>query len=150
MRLADARTPPSVVTVSWMMTGQSNSLFHTIWIWDLLAVLSRKVGRKWADTQRGVRKPWLQAVGAVTQQGQWSRERTTERPWQREERKQRQSVAESPCWQSNREGATDAHCWSNVKKNRWLEMCYVLSDIPSSARQLLKRLPARSHFLVYP
>lgn len=29
-------------------------------------------------------------------------------------------------------------------------MCYVLSDIPSSARQLLKRLPALSHFLVYP
>lgn len=126
------------------------SLFHTIWIWGLLGVLSRKVGQKWADTQRGVWKPWLQAVGAVTQQEQWSRERTTERLWQHEQRKQRQSVAESPYWQSNREGATDAHCWSSVKKNRWLEIYYVLSDIPSSARQLLKLLPALSHFLVYP
>lgn len=36
------------------------------------------------------------------------------------------------------EGAADAHCWSNVKKNRWLEMCYVLSDIPSSAEAAAK------------
>ena len=66
------------------------SLFHTIWIWDLLGVLSGKIGQKWADTQRGVQIPWLQAVGAVTQHEQWSRERTTESLWRDEQRKQRQ------------------------------------------------------------
>lgn len=76
--------------------------------------------------------------------------RDTESIWRYKQRKQKQSVAESPYWQSNREGATDAHCWSNVKKNRWLEVYCVLSDIPSSVRQLLKLLPALPHFLMYP
>lgn len=50
---------------------------------------------------------------------------------QHERRKQRQNVAESPYWQSIRKGATDAYCWSHVKKNRWLEVYYILTDIPA-------------------
>ena len=85
----------------------------------------------WHSTSNGVEKELPRGCGGTS-------------------RGSRGSVAESLYWQSNREGATDARCWGSIKKNRWLEMYYVLSDIPSSARQLLKLFPALSHFLVYP
>lgn len=110
--------------------------------------LSLKVGQKWGDTLGEVRKP--RPHGQEKRRNIGAEKRNAERIWQHKQRKQRQNVAESPYWQSTREGATDAFCWSNVKKNRWLEVSYVLNDIPSSARQLLKLLPALPHFLGYP
>lgn len=131
-----------------MMTGQSTKPRAQNLNLRPVRALGQKVGQKWADTLGKVRKPCPH--GQEKKAEQWSWEKNAERIRQHKQRKQRQNVAESPYWQSTREGATDAFCWSNVKKNRWLEVSYVLNDIPSSARQLLKLLPALPHFLVYP
>ena len=107
------------------------SLFYTIWIWDPLGVLSRKAGQKWADPQRGVRTAWLQAVGATTQQEQWRRERNTARLWPPGRRKQTQSAAESPYWQSNSEGAADAAAEATSRKTGGWR--YTMSWVTSAA-----------------
>lgn len=127
----------------WWLANQTKAFSNSVWIWNLLGVeaeesATKKLARKGQTPWEQSESPVPMAVGAMTKQEQWSRGKEV---WgglgSMRREKQRQSVAESPYWQSIREGATDAYCWSNVKKNRWLEVYCVLKDIPSSARQLL-------------
>lgn len=64
---------------------------------------------------RNEQTPWEKSESPVhmarkKRRSNGAEKRNAERIRQHKQRKQRQNVAESPYWQSSREGATDAFC----------------------------------------